>query len=61
MSKETFADRLKLAMDQQKVKQVDLLRMAEERGIKLGKSHVSQYVRVFSAFWRKPFRWRRAG
>ena len=29
MSKETFADRLKLAMDQQKVKQVDLLRMAE--------------------------------
>ena len=44
MSKETFADRLKLAMDQQKVKQVDLLRMAEERGIKLGKSHVSQYV-----------------
>ena len=42
--KETFADRLKSAMDSQSLKQIDLVRAAEEQGIKLGKSHISQYV-----------------
>ena len=41
---ETFADRLKAAMNEQGLKQVDLVRLAQQRGIKLGKSHVSQYV-----------------
>lgn len=44
MPKETFADRLKLSMDRQGKKQVDLIRIASEQGIKLGKSHISQYV-----------------
>jgi len=44
MSKETFADRLKSAMDRQGLKQVDLIQAASERGLKLGKSHMSQYV-----------------
>ena len=44
MSKETFASRLKKAMEQKHVKQVDLIRAAEQAGIKLGKSHMSQYV-----------------
>lgn len=44
MAKETFADRLKLAMSRQGLKQVDLIRAASEAGVKLGKSHVSQYV-----------------
>lgn len=41
---ETFADRLKAAMNEQGLKQVDLVRIAQQKGIKLGKSHVSQYV-----------------
>lgn len=41
---ETFADRLKDAMSKQGKKQVDLIRIASEYGVKLGKSHVSQYV-----------------
>lgn len=40
----TFADRLKQAMQASGMKQVDLVRIAKERGMKLGKSHVSQYV-----------------
>ena len=44
MAKETFADRLKYAMEKGGKKQVDLIRLAEERGVKLGKSQVSQYV-----------------
>lgn len=44
MLRETFAERLKYAMEQKQMKQVDLIRLAEERGIKLGKSHISQYV-----------------
>ena len=31
-------------MERQQIKQVDLIRMAEEQGVKLGKSHMSQYV-----------------
>lgn len=44
MSKETFADRLKSAMNKQGMKQVDLIQAAAGRGVKLGKSHMSQYV-----------------
>lgn len=44
MKRETFADRLKAAMDSQGKKQVDLIRLASEQGVKLGKSHISQYV-----------------
>lgn len=44
MAEETFAKRLKTAMEKQGKKQIDLIRMAQERGIKLGKSHMSQYI-----------------
>ena len=44
MANGTFADRLKYAMEKTGKKQVDLIRLAEERGVKLGKSQVSQYV-----------------
>ncbi len=40
----TFAQRLKTAMAQRGVKQVDLVNAAAAQGVKLGKSHVSQYV-----------------
>ncbi len=40
----TFALRLKEAMAQKGLKQVDLVNAAAVHGIKLGKSHVSQYV-----------------
>ena len=39
-----FAGRLKQAMALRGKKQVDLIRAADEQGIKLGKSYVSQYV-----------------
>ena len=44
MSEQTFADRLKAAMQLKHFKQIDLVNAAEAAGIKLGKSHVSQYV-----------------
>lgn len=44
MHRETFADRLKLAMSRQNLKQIDLVHAAAGRGVKLGKSHISQYV-----------------
>ena len=44
MAGEIFADRLRLAMEARGKKQVDLIRMAKEQGVKLGKSQVSQYV-----------------
>lgn len=44
MSKEIFAHRLQSAMKKQNMKQVDLVRAAQANGVKLGKSHVSQYV-----------------
>ena len=44
MDHETFACRLQEAMASCGMKQVDLIRAAEERGQKLGKSQVSQYV-----------------
>ena len=42
--KGTFSDRLNKSMGDKKLKQVDLLRLAAEKNIKLGKSQVSQYV-----------------
>lgn len=44
MESNLFAIRLKEAMNKHNVKQVDIIRAAEAKGIKLGKSHVSQYV-----------------
>ena len=44
MESNLFATRLKEAMNMHNVKQVDIIRAAEAKGIKLGKSHVSQYV-----------------
>lgn len=44
MSRETFAVRLRSAMNRQGIKQVDLIKAAAEQGVKLGKSHMSQYV-----------------
>ena len=44
MSQESFALRLSSAMARQGMKQVDLIRAAAACGVKLGKSHISQYV-----------------
>lgn len=44
MSKEVFAERLNRAMSSKKMKQVDIIRLAQAQNIKLGKSHMSQYV-----------------
>ncbi len=44
MAAETFADRLKDAMECAGMKQADLIHAADMRGEKLGKSQVSQYV-----------------
>ena len=44
MQSNLFASRLKQSMQDKNLKQIDLMRAAEKRGIKLGKSHVSQYV-----------------
>ena len=43
-TEEKFASRLAQAMGERGLKQVDLLRLAAERGVKLGKSQLSQYV-----------------
>ena len=44
MESSIFATRLKSLLQEKNIKQVDLVRMAETQGIKLGKSHISQYV-----------------
>ena len=41
---ENFAERLSQAMANKGLKQIDIIRAAETLGIKLGKSHISQYV-----------------
>ena len=46
----TFAERLQDAMRQRGFKQVDLVREADKYGVKLGKSHMSQYVSGNSSF-----------
>lgn len=40
----SFSDRLKQSMESAGIKQADLIRLAENKGKKLGKSQVSQYV-----------------
>ena len=44
MANHTFAERLKEALNNKQMKQVDLVRCAQKQGVKLGKSHVSQYL-----------------
>ncbi len=44
MTDSTFADRLNNAMSEQGLRQADIIREAQKRGIHLGKSHMSQYV-----------------
>lgn len=39
-----FAERLKIALDRKNMKQIDLVHRAQQKGVKLGKSHVSQYL-----------------
>ena len=39
-----FAERLKTTLEQKNMKQIDLVKRASEQGVKLGKSHVSQYL-----------------
>lgn len=44
MSDNFFSERLKEKMKERSLRQIDLLKAAEKSGIKLGKSHISQYV-----------------
>ncbi len=44
MSVSVFAERLRNAMNSRELKQIDLVHAAERRGVKMGKSHISQYV-----------------
>ena len=44
MNSSTFSVKLRLAMEKNGFKQVDLIRLAEKEGFKLGKSQVSQYL-----------------
>ena len=69
MSNTTFADRLKLAMERQGMKQVDLIRAASEQGVKLGKKPCKPVCqrkdrsagKIFCGFWRRLLRWRKRG
>ncbi len=44
MENSIFAERLNTLLKEKQIKQIDLVRMAEKKEIKLGKSHISQYV-----------------
>ena len=44
MTNASFANRLNEAMALRKMKQIDFVHAAERQGVKLGKSHMSQYV-----------------
>lgn len=44
MESSIFAERLKHAIRKKGLKQIELVRFAEEQGIKMGKSHISQYL-----------------
>ncbi len=44
MTGETFAARLAQAMAAKNLKQIDVVHAAEKQGVKLGKSHISQYL-----------------
>ena len=43
MNAERFATRLRKAMDDRGFKQVDLVRAAEQAGVKMGKCHARTY------------------
>ncbi len=44
MTTSSFSDRLRQAMDARGLRQADIVHRAERSGVKLGKSHMSQYV-----------------
>lgn len=44
MEGSVFGERLKTLLKEKNIKQIELVHLAEEKGIKLGKSHISQYV-----------------
>lgn len=44
MSGDAFSARLKEAMERRAMKQVDIIRAADKKGMKLGKSQISQYI-----------------
>ena len=44
MANTIFSDRLVQALEQRDMRQSDLIRIAAQQGIKLGKSQVSQYA-----------------
>ena len=44
MENNNFYNRFNMLLKQKNIKQVDLLKIADEQGIKLGKSQISQYV-----------------
>lgn len=44
MEASVFGNRLKSLLKEKNIKQIELVHVAEQRGVKLGKSHISQYV-----------------
>jgi len=44
MNSSIFAERFNTLIQEKNMKQVDLIRLAQEQGVKLGKSQISQYV-----------------
>ncbi|MGI6218186.1 MAG: helix-turn-helix domain-containing protein, partial [Coriobacteriales bacterium] len=44
VQQKVFTSRLNSAMKTEGVKQVDLIHLAQKRGVKLGKSQLSQYI-----------------
>ena len=44
MESSIFAIRFRKAMDEKHLRQIELVRLAQEQGIKLGKSQLSQYL-----------------
>lgn len=44
MGSSIFATRFRQALDEKHLKQIELVRFAQERGVKLGKSQISQYL-----------------
>ena len=49
MNSSIFGERFSSTLKNKNIKQIDLIRMAEEKGIKLGKSQISQYASGKSA------------
>ncbi|MBE7048692.1 MAG: aminotransferase class I/II-fold pyridoxal phosphate-dependent enzyme [Ruminococcaceae bacterium] len=44
MESSIFSERLQVAIREKGFRQIELVRLAEEKGIKIGKSHISQYL-----------------